>query len=89
MSSKQTLEGYQLYYFATCPYCIAVRLVLWWMGLRVSLKEVLLHPENHAALVAGGGKGQVPCLRIEQANGEVKWLYESADIIRYLRSEVA
>jgi len=32
----------------------------------------------------GGGKTQVPCLRIEQAGGEVEWMYESDDIIRYL-----
>jgi len=34
-------------------------------------------------LVAGGGKGQVPCLRIESEDGQVQWMYESNDIIRY------
>lgn len=36
------------------------------------------------ALMQGGGKTQVPCLRIEQADGSVEWMYESDDIIRYL-----
>jgi len=26
----------------------------------------------------------VPCLRIEKADGAVEWMYESADINRYL-----
>lgn len=43
---------------------------------------------THAkALMQGGGKTQVPCLRIEQADGKVEWMYESDDIIRYLRAE--
>lgn len=40
---------------------------------------------QHAqALLHGGGKTQVPCLRIEQADGSVEWMYESDDIIGYL-----
>ena len=50
------------------------------------LKEVMFHPENSADLIAGGGKSQVPCLRIEDENGGVSWMYESIDIIRYLKS---
>ena len=42
--------------------------------------------EHAMALMQGGGKTQVPCLRIEQANGEVQWMYESDDIIAYLRA---
>jgi glutathione S-transferase len=26
----------------------------------------------------------VPCLRIEDNNGDVRWMYESGDIISYL-----
>lgn len=40
--------------------------------------------EHAQALVAGGGMTQVPCLRIENADGNVEWMYESDDIIRYL-----
>lgn len=36
-------------------------------------------------LVQGGGKGQVPCLRIETEQGEVRWMYESDDIIKYIQ----
>lgn len=79
---------YQLYYFSTCPYCIFVRLALWWLNLKIPLKDIMLHPGNNADLIAGGGKSQVPCLRIESENGDVRWMYESIDIIRYLKSEL-
>ena len=35
-------------------------------------------------LVNEGGKFQAPCLRIEDPDHGVQWLYESNDIIRYL-----
>ena len=85
---KKPIEGYQLYYFSTCPYCMIVRLALWWLGLKVPLKDILFHPGNNADLIAGGGKSQVPCLRIENEIGDVRWMYESIDIIRYLKSEL-
>jgi glutaredoxin 2 len=65
-----------------------VLLVLWWKGLKIPLKDILFHPDNNTDLISGGGKGQVPCLRIESENGGVEWMYESIDIIRYLRSEL-
>jgi glutaredoxin 2 len=77
-------DGHQLFYFATCPYCIKVRLAVWWVGIELPLKEILYHRENRDELVAGGGKKQVPCLRIEDSAG-VRWMYESSDIIRYLK----
>ena len=87
-AAKQ-VEGHQLYYFSTCPYCVIVRLALWWLGLKMPLKDILFQPGNNADLIAGGGKSQVPCLRIEKEGGDVRWLYESADIIRYLKMELA
>ena len=88
-SATKRLEGHELFYFATCPYCIRVRLALWWIGLRLPLRDILFYPENKAALIAGGGKKQVPCLRIEDESGAVRWMYESADIIRYLKQQLA
>lgn len=39
--------------------------------------------QNAADLMKGGGKTQVPCLRIDDGSGNVQWMYESNDIIRY------
>ena len=87
--SAQQTDGHQLYYFATCPYCIAVRLALCWYRVKIPLKDILFHPSNCTELIAGGGKSQVPCLRIEGEDGNVRWMYESADIIRYIKTQLA
>ena len=87
LKDRKRIEGHQLYYFTTCPYCIFVRLALWRYRLDVPLKDIIFHPGNNADLVSGGGKNQVPCLRIESEAGDVRWMYESADIVRYLKRE--
>ena len=88
MLDKTLIAGHYLYYFSTCPYCNAVRVALQTLGLQVGLKDIFSDPDNRADLIAGGGKSQVPCLRIEQENGEVQWMYESMDIIRYFKSDL-
>ncbi|MBV1909072.1 MAG: glutathione S-transferase domain-containing protein, partial [Kangiellaceae bacterium] len=35
-------------------------------------------------LIAGAGKLKVPCLKIDEGEGNVQWMFESSDIIRYL-----
>ncbi len=78
------LENVQLYHFTTCPFCIKVRLAMKIMGISMECKNIHANDENRARLIAGGGKPQVPCLRIVQ-NDAVRWLYESSDIIQYLK----
>lgn len=39
--------------------------------------------KHSADLMKGGGKTQVPCLRIDDGSGNVQWMYESDDIIKY------
>lgn len=73
----------QLYHLPTCPYCWRVRRTIAKLDLPITLKGVLTDPAVQRDLVEGGGSMQVPCLRIE-AEGGVRWLYESADIITYL-----
>jgi glutathione S-transferase len=88
-NSRKRLKGHELFHFTSCPYCIKVRLALWWMGLELPLKDIRSYPENKAELIAGGGKKQVPCLRIEDEKDGVRWMYESSDIIRYLKQQFA
>ncbi|MDO9194005.1 MAG: glutathione S-transferase N-terminal domain-containing protein, partial [Undibacterium sp.] len=45
--------------------------------------------EHRQALLTQGGSPKVPCLQISNADGSVKWLYESNDIIAYLRKQFA
>ena len=82
---RKNIPNHQLFYFDTCPFCIKVRFALWKMGIKVNMKDILLRRENKAELIAGGGKKQVPCLRIEKSN-EIEWLYESDAIIKYFQN---
>ncbi len=72
-----------LYYSKYCFFCQKVLMFLRGKDFDLELRST--SDGTHAqALMQGGGKTQVPCLRIEQAGGEVEWMYESDDIIRYL-----
>ena len=78
------MESYILYHFDSCPYCLRVRRFLEEEHIRMPMKDVLRDPDAYRELVAGGGDTQVPCLRIQNGD-DVRWLYESTDIIDYLR----
>lgn len=78
-----------LYNSASCWYCARVRQTIDKLGIPVDIRDAAGDPRHRADLVAGGGKTQVPCLRIENAAGEVRWMYESADICRYLEQLAA
>lgn len=78
-------SGLSLYHYPSCPYCVMTRKVIGQLDLNVEQRDVIKQPKYRSELMAEGGKSQVPCLRIENEEGNVSWLYESADIIRYLR----
>ncbi len=73
----------KLYEFRTCPFCVKVRRNIHRLNLNIPLQDARNDPEAAKELVEGGGKRQVPCLRIEE-NGSVRWMYESSDINAYL-----
>jgi glutathione S-transferase len=77
-------EHYTLYQYDSCPFCYRVRRFLAEANIEVPLRDTLRDPQARRELVEGGGRSMVPCLRIER-DGEVSWLYESLDIIDYLR----
>lgn len=77
------LEDHQLYYRKTCPFCTKVLRFMEQAGITLDLRDTT-KPGNIDDLIRIGGKKQVPCLVI---NG--KPLYESDDIIAYLRTTVA
>ena len=78
-------ETYELYYSEICGFCHRVRRYLDQVGWQLPLKDTLRDPDARAELIRGGGKAQVPCLRIRR-DGEDVWLYESLDIIDYLKA---
>ena len=73
-----------LYQMETCPFCVKVRRHVQRLGLKIEMRDVKRNREFNKELVREGGQFQVPCLRIEQEDGSVRWLYESDEINAYL-----
>ena len=73
------------YQFRTCPFCIKVRKEMKGLSLPIEKRDALKDPAARAELAEGGGEIKVPCLRITNEHGAHTWLYESDDIIAYLR----
>lgn len=73
-----------LYQYAACPFCVKVRRAMKRNGLNIETCDAKRSEQAKEELVNGGGQLKVPCLRIEEDNGEVRWMYESGDIINYL-----
>ncbi|MCL1890976.1 MAG: glutathione S-transferase N-terminal domain-containing protein [Coriobacteriia bacterium] len=77
------MDTLTLYYKPTCPYCQKVLRFIEAAGIEVELADIVV-AENRERLIEVGGKVQVPCLFINDTA-----LYESDDIIAYLRSTQA
>ena len=73
-----------LYYTRSCPFCVRVLFTLKDLKTSVELKNLSGNRDLRSELIKNGGKSQVPCLKITAGNKD-EWLYESADIIRYLK----
>lgn len=78
-----------LYQDPTCPFCRRVLAFLDQIEKTVSMRDTLRDFEAYRELVVGGGRGTVPCLRIKDGEKGETWLYESLDIINYLKSHFA
>jgi len=78
-----------LYQFRSCPFCIKVRRAARRLSLNIEQRDALHDPTHRTALLEGGGEVKVPCLRITENDGQVRWLYESDDIITYLQARFA
>lgn len=85
----QATKNYALYQFKTCPFCIKVRREIARQSLNIELRDAQNDPNYRQQLLQGGGEIKVPCLHITNKDGNTTWLYESDDIIKYLRDKVA
>jgi glutathione S-transferase len=81
-------ETYQLFQYDRCPFCRRVRQFMDAAGIDIEIRDTLQDPEAFGELIRGGGRSMVPCLKIQSEQG-IRWLYESADIIAYLRERFA
>lgn len=76
-----------LYEFKTCPFCIKVRQEMRRLSLDIEKRDAQNSSEHRSTLLAQGGSSKVPCLQIRNEDGSIKWMYESKDIIQYLRQQ--
>ncbi len=81
-------QNLSLYQLPSCPFCVKVRRTMKREGLNIELRNINQKNDFREELIREGGKRTVPCLRIEQANGEVQWMYESSDVVAHLQQLV-
>ena len=74
------IPSLSLYHFQSCPYCAMTRRAMNGLGLDIEQRDVLNQPHFRAELIKQGGKSQVPCLRIDNGDGEV----DVSDMVKVL-----
>jgi len=79
---NKSLSNLKLYEFRLCPFCVKVRRKMYALNLSIEISDAKKEP-SRKELLDGGGKIQVPCLKISDGTS-TKWMYESSDINKYL-----
>ena len=80
-------KSYSLYQYYACPFCVKVRRFL----KKESVNVNLIDAKNEffkKNLMQSGGMLKVPCLRVESKNKQVKWIYESNEIIDFISKQI-
>jgi glutaredoxin len=78
-------QSLTLYQFNTCPFCIKVRQEMRRLSLPIEKRDAQHHVANRDELQQGSGATKVPCLKITEASGQVRWLQDSKAIVAHLR----
>ncbi|NMM76533.1 glutaredoxin [Rhodococcus sp. SRB_17] len=74
-----------LYQYKTCPFCIKVRQEMRRLSLNIGRVDAQHAGPDRTELLERGGQAKVPCLKITDAAGASRWLYDSEKIIAHLR----
>ncbi len=85
---QEKLADHSLYQFFACPFCVKTRRAIHRLGVKVELRDINKFSQYRVELEREGGRVKVPCLKIGDG-AEVRWMYESDDIIAYLEQRVA
>jgi glutaredoxin len=81
------VQHISLYQLAACPFCVKVRRAMRRNGINLPLVDIKSEQGRYREeLVQGGGAAKVPCLKIDNGQQGVTWMYESKDIINFLES---
>ena len=87
-SIDEKMKDLSLYDYSTCPFCIKVRRFIHEKNINIQILDAANNETHKSDLLAYGGKQQVPCLRIPNHGADDVWLYESDDIISYLKKQI-
>jgi len=82
----QQTTALSLYQYAACPFCVKVRRAMKRHTLNIQTRDAKRCETSRKELIEGGGKLKVPCLRVKEKNGDVRWIYESSEIIGFLEN---
>ena len=85
----QQCQSLALYQFSTCPFCIKVRQEMRRLSLPIEKRDAQHHADHRNELLQGSGATKVPCLKITEADGQIRWLQDSTEIVAYLRGRFA
>jgi len=83
-SIDQETAHLTLYQYEACPFCVKVRRAMKRHSLNIETRDAKRSETAREELLAGAGKLKVPCLKIEDSQGDVQWMWESNQIIGYL-----
>ena len=78
---------YKLYQYYACPFCVKVRRFLKKESINIEFIDAK-DEFNKKDLIQNGGILKVPCLRVETKKNQVKWIYESNEIINFISKEI-
>lgn len=84
-SKEAARDKLAMYTMPMCPFCWRVTRAINRLGLDVEMRDVLMHPARREELIQAMGRATVPVLWVQSADGEVRWLPESRDIVHYLQ----
>jgi glutaredoxin len=86
--AQEDTQGLALYQLYACPFCVKTRRAIHRLNITIEIRDIGKQASYRQELEQQGGRVKVPCLRIEE-QGEVRWMYESSDIVSYLDQRVA
>lgn len=84
-SSSQTSERFVLYGYPECPYCRRVLSAIESLGLDIPLRNTMRDEAANDELFRATGRETVPVLQITAADGSVRWMPESLEIVQFLK----
>ncbi|MFT5112822.1 MAG: glutaredoxin [Parasphingorhabdus sp.] len=77
-------EKLSLYCRDWCGACYMVKRTVDKLNVEIEIRDIYKQPEFYDELVQARGRGTVPVLRKDFADGSSEWMPESRDIINFL-----